>query len=365
MTFLVPPRDEIKSLLPYVPGKSAEDVAAEYGVFPVIKLASNENALGSAVDIAELIQQEAPNVFRYPDSAHSQLRSEIARHYKVDAAQVILGNGSDEVIQMLALAFFRAGDEVISSASAFSEYQFAAKIAGADYKEVPLKGLSVDLPKIVAAVTPKTRAIFVANPHNPTGTSFSHAELKTALETIPPTCLLILDEAYAEFADDPAFPKFGELLVTYPNLVVLRTFSKVYGLAGIRIGYGIGCEEMIGYLNKVRQPFNINRICLMAAGKAIQNQAFVAKSKALVCGEKDRVSQQLMSHGFDVCPTQANFLCISIQQSAADVAHALMQRGVIVRPLTSFNLPQHIRVTIGSESENDAFLTAFFSLQGA
>lgn len=363
MNFKVPIRPELEQLVPYVPGKSAESVASEFGLSNVIKLASNENALGASVDIGELITQDQA-LFRYPDSGHLRLCAAIGKFYGVAANQVVLGNGSDEVIQMIGLAFFQSGDEVLSSASAFSEYRFTALVCGVNYREIPLVGYSVNLIELAKNATERTRAIFVANPHNPTGTAFTHTDVLAALRIIPNTCLLILDEAYAEFADMEDFPRFQALIDDYPNLVILRTFSKIYGLAGIRIGYGIGCRECIGALNKVRQPFNVNRISLAAGERAIQNQSFVEKSRQLIVDEKKRICAVLERENVKVIPSQANFVCIQVKRDAREVANDLMKLGIIVRPLNSFELSNHIRVTISIPSENDQFLSALFSIQG-
>lgn len=340
----------------YQPGKSLEEVKQEFGLSEVVKLASNENPFGCSPKVWEALREEQAYTSLYPEGEAPQLRKELARRLRVDPGSLVFGNGSDEIVQMIARAYLDKGDEAIIAEATFPRYKTQTVIEGGIPVEVPLKDGVHDLEGMAAAVTERTRVIWVCNPNNPTGTMVSGKELEAFLKRLPEHVLVVVDEAYFEYVDAPSYPDSLSLLKKDPRLLVLRTFSKIYGLAAFRIGYGVTSEAIVGELNKVREPFNTNRIAQRAARAALTDQEFVRRCQQVNREGKEQIRAQLDLWGLSAFPTQGNFLLIDTGRSADEVYHALLQRGIIIRSGAALGYPTHIRVTIGSEEQNRLFL---------
>ncbi len=350
------PKSNIVHLPVYQPGKPIEEVKKEFGLEEVIKLASNENPFGCSPHIKQAIISEIENTSLYPDGAATDLTNRLSEHLGVEPNQIIFGAGSDEVILMLARAYLVAGDETIMASHTFPQYKHNAEIEGAVCVEVPLKDGTHDLDAMLAKVNERTKIVWICNPNNPTGTIVSHAQVEQFLKKIPSQVLVVLDEAYAEYIDTEEYPASLELLKQYKNLVVLRTFSKIYGLASLRIGYGIGHPDVIHTINQVREPFNTTRYAQKAAGVALQDQSFIsycreenAKGIAYLTGEFKRL-------GLPFFPAYGNFIMVDLQKPAPLVFNALLSKGIIVRGGHSLGFPTSIRVTVGSDKQNEKFI---------
>lgn len=351
------PRSSIDRIVPYVPGKSIEEVAKEYGLTRVVKLASNENPLGPSPKALDAVRQEAADVFRYPDGASGELVGLLAQKLDVPQDHLIVGNGSDEVIKLLAEAYLEPGDQVIFADPSFSEYAYAARLMGAEEVAIPLTPDWVhDLDAMRKAVTPRTKLLFVCNPNNPTGTAVSHGDLQKLLDALPASVILVCDEAYVEYTDTPDFPSSVAWVKQGRNVVVLRTFSKVYGLAGLRVGYGIAPPHIMGNIWRVKEPFNVNRLAQAAACAALADQEHVRTSVDHNAAERNRVGQRLVELGCVVTASQTNFLWVDLRRPARPIFDALLRRGIIVRGGDAFGAPHHIRITMGTTEENDLFL---------
>ena len=352
-------REEILAITPYVPGKPIEEVQRELGITNVIKLASNENPLGPAPRAIAAMQAAATGMHIYPDGGCVQLKEDLSKHLGVSPAHLIIGNGSDEVLKLLAEAFFRPGDEVVVATPTFGEYAYTARLMGVGLVEVKAaEGLEHDLERMAAAVTPRTKAVFICNPNNPTGGMKTRAEWERFLDRIPDHVLIVLDQAYLEYVEDPAYPDGLDYLESGKKLLVLRTFSKIYGLAGLRVGYGVGQPELVAYINRVREPFNVNLMAQIAARAALNDEEFLAKSRALVREGKKQINQGLAEMGLEYLPSAANFILFATPYPCREVYPRLLQKGVIIRPADIFGLPRHFRVTIGTAEENARFLQA-------
>lgn len=347
----------IERITPYVPGKAAEEVAREYGIERVIKLASNENPLGASPKALEALRTGLADVFRYPDGAALELRGRLAERFDLSVNNIVVGNGSDEVIKLLAEAYLEPGDEVIYADPTFSEYAYAARLMGASEVVVPLTGEWVhDLKAMLQAVTERTKIVFVCNPNNPTGTIVSHEALDRFQKALPPGVILVCDEAYFEYVDAPNFPDTVGWVREGRNVLVLRTFSKVYGLAGLRVGYGIGPANLMQCIEHVKEPFNVNRLAQAAAVAALADAEHVERSVRMNASERLRLAERLEELGLSVTPSQSNFLWVHLHQTARPVFEALLRRGVILRCGDAFGAPEHVRITIGTPEENDILL---------
>jgi histidinol-phosphate aminotransferase len=350
--------EHILSIPPYVPGKPVEDVERERGIRQSIKLASNENPLGPSPRALAALRQSLDTVHRYPDSAGYELTRKLAGRHRLDPEQIVLGNGSDDIIGMLARAFLQPGDEVIMPTPAFQMYEIETRAAAAVPVEVPLARWRTDLEAMAARLTPRTRFVFVNTPHNPTGGLVMRAELETFMARLPEDVLLVLDEAYIEFVRDPAGPDSLDYVRAGRPVVGLRTFSKAYGLAGLRIGYGIMPAEVAGILNRVRQPFNVNRPAQAAAAAALDDVEFLEETLRVVHRGVDYLQRALGELGLECLPTQSNFLMVGGLGDARRVYEGLLDRGVIVRPLASYGFPDYIRVNAGTPEENQRLVEA-------
>ncbi|MCK9375419.1 MAG: histidinol-phosphate transaminase [Syntrophobacterales bacterium] len=355
----------LSQLTPYQAGKPLEELERELGLTDAIKLASNENPLGPSPLALAAIRDGIENLHRYPDSHAFYLKADLARHLGLVPEQLILGNGSDEVLDMLVRALVPPGGEVVSTTHTFLMYDLLTQAVGGVFRAVPLNEMRVDLEAVARAVTPRTRLILLNNPNNPTGTAFSRREWETFLATVPATVTVVLDEAYIDFADDPEVPSCLDYLAEDRALVGLRTFSKVYGLAGLRIGYGFGPSELMDYLNRLRMPFNVNRLAQAAARAALQDTEFVARTKEVVLAGKDLVGRELTRLGLDFVPSQTNFILIRMPRPGREVYQAMLREGVIIRAMDEYDFPDYIRVNMGRPEDNRRFLTALEKVLGS
>ncbi len=346
------------SIPPYVPGKPIAEVQRELGIGKAIKLASNENALGPSPLALASLRKHIREVNIYPESSAPDLRLKIAEKYSLEPGNVILGNGSDEIMQMLAHVFLGTVDEAIIAENSFSMYRIVTKLFGAKPVFVPLTNYHLDLEATLKAVNERTRIIFLASPNSPTGTVIARRQLDYFLEAIKDRKLLVVfDEAYAEYVNREDAADGIAYLDKYPGIIVLRTFSKIYGLAGLRVGYGIAQPWLIDLLNRVRAPFNVNLAAQEAALAALTDTAHVERSLKMNSDGMAYVSGQLELLGFEVVESQANFITFAPNIDAGFIYEELLGKGIIVRRLASFGMPDHIRVTIGTQSQNRAFIT--------
>lgn len=352
-------REAILEIKPYVPGKPIEEVQRELGIKDVIKLASNENPLGPSPDAVMALREAVEKVYLYPDGNCYYLKEALAAKLEVSADQLIIGNGTDEILKMLAEAFVNPGEEIVVADPTFSEYEFAAQVMGGRAIKVPCRDFRHDLEAMAAAITDRTRLIFVCNPNNPTGTIVEQQELDAFLAKVPPHILVVLDEAYNEYVTSPAYPdSLGYVRAGQPNIIVLRTFSKIYGLAGLRVGYGISHPEIIKALNRVREPFNVNFLAQVAAIAALKDEYHVAKSKEVNTEGKEFLYQQLQALGLKYVPTESNFIFVDIGRDSREVFEKLLKKGVIVRTGDIFGYPSFLRITIGTRRQNQRLIDA-------
>ncbi len=342
----------------YVPGKPVEAVERERGIRGAIKLASNENPLGPSPLAMQAVRQSLAGAHRYPESGGFELTRKLAAHLELAPGNIVLGNGSDDIIVMLATAFLQPRDEVVMARPSFQMYEIVTRAAGAVPVEVPLNAYRNDLAGMAARVTPRTRMVFVNSPHNPTGSMVRRTEIEALMAALPPDVLLVLDEAYIEFVRAPDHPDSRDYAAGGRPVVGLRTFSKAYGLAGMRIGYGIMPAPVAEILHRVRQPFNVSLPAQKAAEAALDDEGFLSQTLRLVHDGVDFVSDSLRALGLDVLPTQSNFLFFRVPRPAQAVFDALLDRGVIVRPLAGYGYPEHLRVSVGRPEENLRFIEA-------
>ncbi len=350
------PKQSIIDLPVYVPGKPIEEVKKEFGLTNISKLASNENPFGCSPAVREAVMKEADQLHVYPDGAALEMRELLSSFYRIELNKVIVGNGSDEIIQMIARAFYQPDSETIMADITFPRYKTHAVIEGAKVIEVPLINGKHDLIAMGSHVNDKTSVIWICNPNNPTGTTISEEELTSLLNDIPSTVLVVIDEAYFEYVTDDSYPNSLTLMEQFPNLLILRTFSKAYGLAGLRVGYGIGNEEVISLLNRVREPFNSNRIAQAAVIAALSDQSFIQKCFDSNHENKLYLQQQCKELGLTYFQTEANFILINVKQNATELFGKLLRKGVIVRSGDALGYPEHIRVTIGNRNQCEQFI---------
>ena len=352
----------VRSLQPYQPGKPLEELEREYGISNAVKLASNENPLGPGKKALAAIEQHLGDLSRYPDGNGFSLKKALSEKHGVKLDQLTLGNGSNDILEFLARAFVAPGDEVIFSEHAFAVYPIVTQAVGGRAVVVPAKNYAYDLDAIAAAVTDRTRLIFIANPNNPTGTWLSETALRSFIEKVPAQVLVVLDEAYYEYAIDSALKVDGYASVMgwmndYPNLVVTRTFSKAYGLAGLRVGYGVSHVDVADMLNRVRQPFNVNSLALAAAQAALEDEAHLQHSVKLNAEGMQVLTRAFDELGLSYIPSLGNFICVKVGD-AERIYEALLRAGIIVRPVANYGLPEYLRITIGRADENARFLDA-------
>jgi histidinol-phosphate aminotransferase len=345
---------DILSLRPYIPGKPIEELQRELGLSRVVKLASNENPLGPSPKALAVLAEIAPTLNRYPDGGAYGLRTALAERWKVHPDQVVLGNGSDEILGLLARAFLAPGDEAVMADETFVIYKMEVTAAHGRSVEVPLKEGRHDVRAMADAVTEKTKLLFICNPNNPTGTAVRKDEVDALMARIPGHVIVVFDEAYYEYVRLAEFPDSLGYLTQGRNVIVLRTFSKIYGLAGLRIGYGLTTAEITDYLNRVRPPFNANSMAQRAALAALQDEGHVANSRAMNGVEMDKVRAGLEALNFKPLPSEANFLYFDAGEDGRRLFEVLLREGVIIRHIHG----SMVRVSIGLPEENQLFLTA-------
>lgn len=351
------PKPNIVNLPVYKPGKPIDEVKKELGLSEVIKLASNENPYGASPSAKAAIVAELDNLYLYPDGSAVELTAALASHLGVNSNNIIFGCGSDEIIALIARAFFLPGDETIMADQTFSVYKSNADIEGAVTIEVPLANGTHDLNAMLARITDRTKVIWICNPNNPTGTIVPEEALVTFLDAVPSDVMVVLDEAYYEYVTDLSYSDGTQLLDRYSNLVVLRTFSKIYGLAAMRIGYGVASPEIISLINKVREPFNTSRLAQAAALAALKDQDYVQECRRLNSAGILQLEGEFKRLSLESFPAHGNFIMVDVRRPAAEVFESLMRKGIIIRA-GHHRYPTYIRVTVGSAEQNKAFVTA-------
>ncbi|KPK09282.1 MAG: aspartate aminotransferase [Betaproteobacteria bacterium SG8_39] len=357
LTALAP--EYVRSIAPYQPGKPISELVRELGLdeAAVVKLASNENPLGIGPRTRAAIDAALGEICRYPDGNGFELKAALAARFGLDMNAIVLGNGSNDVLELVSLAFLGPERSAVLSAHAFAVYPLATQARGARSIVVPAKQFGHDLAAMAKAVEADTRVLWIANPNNPTGTFAPASEIEALLQAVPQRVLVVLDEAYNEYL--PLESKYDSVkwLKRYPNLVIVRTFSKAYGLAGLRVGYGLVHPALADIMNRVRQPFNVNSLALVAATAALDDMEFVARSYAENLKGLRQLGDGVEALGLDAIPSFGNFLTVRVGK-AADIYKRLLKRGVIVRPVASYGLPEHLRVSVGTADENARFLAA-------
>jgi histidinol-phosphate aminotransferase len=354
----------VLGLTPYVPGKPLSELEREYGITDSVKLASNENPLGPSPRAVAAATAALGDVRLYPDGSGHELRQALARFHRVAPECITLGNGSNDILIMLAEAFLTSATEAVYSEYCFAVYPLAVQATGATARvaralpRTAAMPLGHDVETLRAAVNARTRIVFLANPNNPTGTWLGRAELKSLLTSLPETTLIVVDEAYCDYARAFDCPDATAWLGEHANLVVVRTFSKAYGLAGLRIGYGLSHPGVAELLNRVRQPFNVNAVSLGAATAALEDRAHVEAVAALNRAGLERLTSGCRALGLFVFPSAANFLLVDVGRAAAPVYEALLRAGVIVRPMSGYGLPTCIRITTGTRAQDERCLKA-------
>ena len=353
----------VRAISPYQPGKPITQLGREMGipVERIIKLASNENPLGMSPKARTAMEKAAATLERYPDDF--ELKAAVAGHTGFGMERIVLGNGSNDLLDMAARVFLAPERSTVFSQHAFAVYPLASVSVGAELIAVPAKDFGHDLDAMRAAIRPDTRLIWIANPNNPTGTFVPYPQLKTFMQSIPSDVVVVLDEAYNEYLPPDVREDSKEWLAEFPNLLVTRTFSKIYGLAGLRIGYGLTSPEIADLMNRVRQPFNCNNLALAAATAALGDHEFVARSQELNRAGMAQLTEGFTKLGYEYIPSYGNFVAFRAGDAAA-VNQKLLKQGVIVRPVAGYGMPEWLRVTIGTEAENHQFLDALENARG-
>jgi histidinol-phosphate aminotransferase len=354
----------VRGLKPYQPGKPISELEREYGVSGIVKLASNENPLGPSPQAVEAITAALGDLGLYPDANGFDLKARLARRHGVGPECITLGNGSNDVLVLLAEAFLRPDLAAVFSQYAFAVYPIATQAAGAESRIAP--AIAPDLPgayghdldAMVGLLDDRTRLVFIANPNNPTGTWIAAERLESFVSSVPDNALVIVDEAYAEYLDDPAYPDTVSWLDRYPNLVVTRTFSKAFGLAGLRVGYAVSHPDVADLLNRVRQPFNVGTLGQVAALAALDDEAHLARSVAMNSGQRERLTAACAGWGLTVIPSACNFVLVDMGRPAEPIFEALLRAGVIVRPVANYGLPNHLRMSVGTPEETGRLIEA-------
>ncbi|TXH90433.1 MAG: histidinol-phosphate transaminase [Pseudomonas sp.] len=348
----------VQKLSPYVPGKPVDELARELNLDPagIVKLASNENPLGPSPRALDAIRAELAQLPRYPDGNGFELKQKLATRCGVTPAQVTLGNGSNDILDLVARAWLAPGLNAVFSQYAFAVYPIATQAVGAQGKVVPAKEHGHDLEAMLAAIDASTRVVFIANPNNPTGTWFGPAALESFLARVPESVLVVLDEAYIEYAEGDELPDGLDYLARYPNLLVSRTFSKAYGLAALRVGYALSSPQVADVLNRVRAPFNVNSLALSAACAALEDADYLAASRRTNDAGMAQLETGFRKLGLQWIASKGNFIAVDFGRDAAPINQALLQAGVIVRPVAGYGMPTFLRVSIGTEQENARFL---------
>ncbi|WP_434149895.1 histidinol-phosphate transaminase [Methylocaldum gracile subsp. desertum] len=354
----------VRALTPYLPGKPISELERELGLRNIVKLASNENPLGPSPKALEAARRASSEIHLYPDGSGFELKAALSRKLEVRPEQITLGNGSNDALELVARAFLSPQSKAIYSEYAFAVYSIVTQAVGAQAVVAPAHDGSHgpryghDLQAMAPAVDESTRVVFIANPNNPTGTYLTKSELCGFLGDLPEHVIAVVDEAYFEYVEAPDYPDCIEWLSDFPNLIVIRTFSKAYGLAGLRVGYAVSSPAIADLLNRVRQPFNVNSLALEAAKAALDDNDHLTRSVSLNREGLRRLSEAFTERDLSFIPSVGNFIMVDMGRPAAPVYEALLRQGVIVRPVANYGLPNHLRVTVGTEEENRIFLAA-------
>jgi len=355
---LVRPNEFVKDLVPYIPGKPVEELERELGIRDAVKLASNENPLGPSPLAVRALLEVVGSINRYPDGDAFYLRHKLAMKLGVKPENLIFGNGSNEVIEIAARTFLKPGDEAVMGEFAFIVFPLVTKAVGAHAILSPMPNLVHDLRDMLGRITPKTRMVFLANPNNPTGTMVRREELEWFLERVPEEIVVLIDEAYFDYVDDPEYPNSLDYHSLGKPIITVRTFSKIYGLAGLRLGFGISSEEIISYMNRVREPFNVNSLAQVAAFAALDDMEHIRRSKEENKRGLRYLQEELRKLKISFIPSFTNFILVDLGSDPIPVYNALLREGVIVRPVVNYGLKTHIRVTVGLREENERFIYA-------
>lgn len=346
----------IEAVKPYEPGKPIKELEREMGLRNIVKLASNENPLGPSRKALRAMRYALQECHLYPEGSCHYLAARLAKELQVDMDRIIVGNGSNEIIELLVRGFVSPGDQVLSSDCSFLVYPILTQVAGGDYVSVPMKDYRYDLKGLLSAITDKTKLIFIANPNNPTGTYVSAREVEEFVAQVPKDVLICFDEAYVDFVEARDFPKTLDFIHrNYPNVIILRTFSKSYGLAGLRVGYGVMSKQLTCYLHKIRQPFNVNLLAQAGATAALDDRFFLWRTKHLVSRGRKYLYKRFDRLKLRYLPSEANFVLVDVGCDGQKVFEALLKKGMIVRSMKAYGLATWIRVTVGRRSQNAQF----------
>ncbi|MBO9470187.1 histidinol-phosphate transaminase [Endozoicomonas sp. G2_2] len=365
----------IHGLHTYVPGKPIEDLKRELGLSSIVKLASNENPFGTAPAVkralAAFTRDGAGDLHRYPDGNGFALKQKLAVRHDIEMSRITLGNGSNDVLELTARVFLGPGKNAVFSQYAFAVYPIVARAVNAETRVVPALGAEADMPYghdldgFLDHIDDNTGVVFIASPNNPTGTWLAPDAIESFMDAVPKGVVVVLDEAYLEYQADSERPNSRAWLERYPNLIVTRTFSKIYGMAGLRVGYALSSAEVADLINRVRQPFNVNMVAMHCAEAALADDDFVVYSTETNAVQRASLAQELEARGLSCLPSQANFITFDCGRESTPLFDAMLREGVIVRPLASYDMPEHLRVTVGSETENQTFLSALDTVLAA
>ncbi|HEY3413411.1 MAG TPA: histidinol-phosphate transaminase [Armatimonadota bacterium] len=359
------PRPAVNRLVPYSPGKPIEETKREFGLTDVIKLGSNENALGPSPKAVEAMKSALGELNLYPDGAAFTLKNALSERFGLPAGCITIGNGSDELIHYLGIAYLREGDNIVQGDPSFVRYESAAVLNDTECVKVPLKNLTYDLETMADAVNERTRMVFVCNPNNPTGTINTKAEVERLMDRVPDSALIVLDEAYCEYVGSPQYPDSIQYVKDGRNVIVLRTFSKIYGIAGLRVGYGLARPDIIRAVEQVREPFNVNSLAQVGATAALSDTEHLQRSASNNTEGKKAFYAAFEAMGLPYAPSEANFVFVDVKRDCRPVYMALLRKGVIVRTGDIFGLPTYLRVTIGTPEENQRFLSELKAILAA
>jgi histidinol-phosphate aminotransferase len=350
-------RPVVFTMIPYVAGKTVEAVRREHGIEDVVKLSSNENPLGASPRVLAAITEALPHLMWYPEQSFIDLKEALAAANGVAPDNICVGHGSETIIQLIPQLCVRPGDDVVLAEVTYGRYSEVSKLMEANLVCVPLRDLRYDLEAMAAAVTERTRIVWIANPNNPTGTFVTRDEVKVFLEAVPRTVFVVIDQAYLEYADDPDYPDALEFLKAgYDNIIVLRTFSKAYGLAGIRLGYAISTAPVRQLIDTIKEPFNLNRVSVVAGPVALEDEEWTRRCVEENRAGRDLLTTELTALGLDPVPSQTNFVFFNAKQDADNLFERMQRRGVIIRPASAWGLPTYVRVTVGTPEQNRRFL---------
>lgn len=349
-------RKSVLSVNPYVPGKPIEETKRQLGLKEVIKLASNENSWGTSPKAINAIKKSLSGINRYPDAQGFYLKKGLAKFLKLLPENFVLGNGSDELIDVIIKTFLETDENIVTSEGTFLEYKIIAQVNDRKVKQAPLSFFKYDLKAILKLVDKKTKLIFIANPNNPTGTYLTKAEVTRFLNALPESVIVVFDEAYDTFIDVDDYPDSLSYLKNKKKVIILRTFSKAYGLAGLRLGYAIAAPELTTYLERIRQPFNVNLLAQVAGLAALEDKEFLIKIRRLTLEGKSFIYQELSKMGLEYVPSVANFILVNVGENGQKLFKAMLKHGVIIRDMCQYGLENFIRVTIGTYKENQRFV---------